>query len=539
MNIIEKTIVKARIKKPSLAGFIHQPVIASYLLAITINQANALEFTLDNGVTIDLDTTLTYDAQWRLESIDNTILDNGGGGLPGFLTDDGNRNFEKGDITQNRLSFSSDFDINYDSGGFFLRVRGWYDDAYNNTTLTGTKSFQQDGIDMHKSKVELLDAFIYHDFDIGERNLNLRVGEQVVNWGESLFVFGGISSAQGPIDATKINVPGVELKDIFIPIGQVYGEINITKTIFLAAYYQYDWEEVRIDAPGTYFSATDGLGQGSVGDTLDLKGLPITEKKTDEGQWGVEIRYLAKQLNYTEFGFYLLEYNDFVPTPELLPPFFGPQLSHQYFEDIKLLGASFSAVFGDTNVSGEITYRDGQPVQLKVPGAFYFSEAETFQAQVSLIHLISTTVIADSITLVGEIGYNNVLSIDAEGTAQALGIDVNNIDASLDNDRSAAGATISVKADYFNISNGLDLAVSGIYRNDFDGVSSVGFTFTEGTKQLSIKADFNYLNNHSFGLAYVNFITDPDDIIADAGALELGHLNADRDFTALYYKYRF
>jgi hypothetical protein len=532
-------IAKLHFKKTTLSQLIGPSVLASSLLALTVNQAHAVSWDFEEGITVDLDTSLTYDAQWRVEDRDNTIITAGGGGLPGFLTDDGNKNFDDGDMTQNRISFSSDLDINYNSGGVFLRARGWYDDIYNDKSLAGAKSFQQDGIDLHKSEIELLDAFIYHTFDIGERSLSLRVGEQVVNWGESLYVFGGISAAQGPIDASKANAPGVELKDIFMPIGQVYAEMDITDSFSMGAYYQYGWEEIRIDAPGSYFNVVDVLGQGSVGDTFDVLGLPVVEDKPDKGQWGIAIRYLAEALNNTEFGLYYLTYNDFVPTPQLLPPILGPQLTQEYFEDINLLGASFGTVFGDTNVSGEITYRDGQPVQLKIPGAFYFTEAETLQAQVSVIHLISGTVLADSLTIVGEVGYNRVLDIDADPIAQAVGIDVNDIHGALDHDRNAAGATVSVKADYYNIASGLDLAVTTTYRNDFSGVSSVAFTFNEGVEQLSLTADFSYLNNHNFGISYVTFMADPDEILADEGRLELGHLNADRDYVAVFYKYRF
>ena len=539
MKIYNGAITKLHFKKKTLSKLIRPSVLVSSLLALTVNQTHAVSWDFEKGITVDLDTSLTYDAQWRVEDRDNTIISAGGGGLPGFLTDDGNKNFDDGDMTQSRISFSSDLDINYNSGGVFLRARGWYDDIYNDKSLAGAKTFQQNGIDLHKSEIELLDAFIYHTFDIGERSLSLRVGEQVVNWGESLYVFGGISAAQGPIDATKANAPGVELKDIFLPIGQVYTEMDITNSFSMGAYYQYGWEEIRIDAPGSYFSVVDVLGQGSVGDTFDVLGLPVVEDKPDKGQWGIAMRYLAEELNNIEFGLYYLTYNDFVPTPQLLPPILGPQLTHEYFEDINLLGASFGTVFGDTNVSGEITYRDGQPVQLKIPGAFYFTEAETLQAQVSVIHLISGTVLADTLTLIGEVGYNRVLDIDADTTAQAVGIDLNDIHGALDHDRNAAGATVSVKADYYNIANGLDLAVTGTYRNDFSGVSSVAFTFNEGVEQLSLTADFSYLNNHNFGFSYVTFMADPDEILADEGRLELGHLNADRDYVAVFYKYRF
>ncbi|MEH6578507.1 MAG: DUF1302 domain-containing protein [Amphritea sp.] len=505
-------------------------------LSLASSPAHALNFELDNGVTIDWDTTATYNAQWRQEDQDSDILDFNG---LGFLTDDGNRNFDKGDMTQNRVSFTTDVDINKDNYGAFIRARGWYDEVYDGNDDLTIKPFQQDGVDYHKSEIEFLDAFVYGTFDFDERSLSLRAGEQVVNWGESLFMQGGISSAQGPLDATKANAPGVELKDIFLPIGQVYGEVDLSDNASLGAYYQYDWERTRIDAPATYFSPFDAIGEGSVGDTLDVLGLPVAEKQPDEGQWGVALRYVAEELNSTEFGLYYLRYNDFTPAIQLLPPLLGPQLTQEYFEDIDLIGLSFGTVIGDTNVSGEISYRDGQPVQLDIPGAFYFSEAETVQAQVSAIHIFGASAIADNLTFFGELGYNRVLDIDADATGAAAGVNVDDIDGALDNDRGAAGMVARLKAEYFSVTPGLDLAVTATYRNDFNGVSSVPFTYTEGREELGLNVDFTYLNTHGFGASYVAFLTDPEDIIDDDGKLELGHLTADRDYASIYYKYSF
>ncbi|GAA0684469.1 DUF1302 domain-containing protein [Marinobacterium maritimum] len=489
--------------------------------------AMAASFELDNGVTVDIDTTLGYDAQWRMESQNSTVLSGGGNPVLALLGDDGNRNFDKHDMTQNRLSFGTDVDINYGAGGVFLRARGWYDDAYNDLDLAPAKSFQQDGIDLHASDVELLDAFIYHGFSVGDRYVSLRVGEQVVNWGESLFIGGGISSAQGPLDASKANAPGVELKDIFMPIGQVLVEASLTDNLSLGAYYQYDWQETRIDAPGSYFSVLDGLGQESVGDTLDI-GTPVMEDTPDKGQAGLALRYLAENLNSTEFGLYYLRYNDFMPALQLNAGT-GFADVHEYFEDIDLVGLSFGTVIGDTNVSGEISYRDGQPVQLNVPGQFVFERAKTVQAQVSAIHVFPENPFADQLVFTGEIGYNRVLDIDGVSGS---------VSDALDNDRSAASFTGRLTGDYYNVLPSVNLKASATYRNDFNGVSSVPFTFTEGGEVFSLKADFTS-GPHAFGGSYVWYLTDVDDILGDTGKLELSHLNADRDYAALYYKFRF
>ncbi len=525
-----------RFKRTPLSRVIAQATLAA-AFATAAGQAQALSFEMDNGVTVDVDTTVGYNAQWRRASQDPNVLAFGG---LGALTDDGNRNFDKGDMTQNQVNFSTDLDINYGNGGVFARARGWYDDAYNDDfsawafDTSYDAPYLQDGIDEHKSKIELQDLFWYHGFDLGDQYLSLRVGEQVVNWGESLFIQGGISTAMGPLDATKANAPGTALKDIFMPIGQVYGELAISDTLSLGAYYQYDWEATRIDAPGTYFNVLDGVGQESDGDPFGPLGTPVAKDEPDEGQYGIALRYLAEDLNSTEFGLYYINYNDFTPGLQFFSPASPTGLTKQYFEDIDLYGLSFGTVFGDMNVSGEISYRDGIPVSVNYgPGGtagpgFYFARGEVVQTQLSGIYIFPQNPLADTLTFTGEIAHNRILDVDYPG-----GVD------SLKKDRSASSAVVSLKASYLNLAGGLDMDITGTYRNDFDGWSSVEFSFAEGVEQFALKTDFTYLGSHKFGASYVWYLTDTDQVIKDRGALNFGHLNADRDYVAAYYKYTF
>jgi hypothetical protein len=592
-------------KGPNIATGFKKSVIACAILGAA-TQAQAVSWELDNGVRIDLDTQLAYSAQWRVEQQDSNLLDLAKNGLLAINSDDGNRSFNDGDITQNRISIASDLDINYQGDSFttgvFIRARGFYDDVYsgasanqsaatcnnNLVSVSGDVAIaplpgldqiniiaasgdcsnfdNNQGIeDYHKSRVEFLDAFFYSTFDVSDKTVSLRIGDQVVSWGESLALYGGISSAQGPLDVSKSNVPGVELKDIFMPVGQVYVETDLTEAFSLGAYYQYDWDRSRIDSPGSYMSPVDIIGEGVqsliIPTALANFDAPIVRDEPDAGQWGITLRYLAQELNSTEFGFYYINYNDTLPSfqlgaavvpaatmaiitgnPAATAMAVPNGLLLEYFEDIDLFGVSFGTVVGDTNVSGEISYRDGQPVQINagaLGGGFHFAPAQTIQAQVSVLHILQTNDFADAMTFVGEIGYNRVLGIDATATTNALAIDVNNVRAALDNDRWAAGYLIKLSADYYNISSALDLKVSVTLKHDFKGTSAVSFTFTEDKIDLGIGADFTYLSAHRFGLKYVAFLTDTDSILDDGDPLEFGHQLADRDNVSIYYKYSF
>lgn len=525
-------------RSKKLTRFSRRSILATAIALSMTQGAYALSFSPSEDIQVDLDTTIKYNAQWR--AVDPSTTNLGGGGDPvlGILADDGNRNFDKGDMTQNQVSFTTDLDIHRQNTGVFMRARGWYDEVYDH--FTPVKSFQQDGIDYHAAEIELLDAFVYHTADTAAGTLDLRIGRQVVNWGESMFITGGISSAQVPLDAIKANAPGVELKEVFLPVGQVYASMDLNETLSVSGYYQYEWEKTVIDAPGSFFSVLDAWGKGAVGDMTDI-GAPVAEDHPDGGQWGVAVRYLAEELNNTEFGLYYLNYTDTLPSITLAPPLTPFEGRLRYFEDIDLIGASFGTVVGDTNISGEISYRNGQPLQITGGGAFYYVPGETVQAQASMIHIFGATPFADNLVLMGEYAYNRALSIDADANASLIlasqGIDAGDLDNALDNGKGGSSMVLSLKADYFNVLPATDMTVTATYRQDF-GTAPTAFLFYKDRKDLALKLDF-IKGSHGFGASYVNYLTDLNNVAADQGLVELGHMFADRDYFSLYYKYSF
>jgi hypothetical protein len=117
----------------------------------------------------------------------------------------------------------------------------------------------------------------------------------------------------------------------------------------METFYQFNWKESAIDPVGTYFSETDlfadggntaystqprltplaglysglsnaGAGGLQGGRTVDANGNikvasvgPDINAKND-GQFGVAFRYIAEELNSTEFGFYFVNYHAKEPT---------------------------------------------------------------------------------------------------------------------------------------------------------------------------------------------------------------------------------
>ena len=220
--------------------------LAFLMLSVMSMDAFALSGKLGNGGKVDLDTTLNYGASWRVQDADSDLLGS-----------TGNRNFDKGDLVNSAFSVGMDLAAKWENYGFFLRGRGLYDTVYANDSKYPSKTQ-----DRHGKDVELLDAFVFTDFDVAERPATFRIGRQSVSWGEGLFIGNSISTAQSPLDLTKGNAPGVELKDQFLPVGQVYSQISSADyKVTLAAYYKWEWEAARMDENGSFFSTADYLDE--------------------------------------------------------------------------------------------------------------------------------------------------------------------------------------------------------------------------------------------------------------------------------------
>ena len=252
-------MVKTIIKNPGFSPKERTPLFqlprksvmaAAIAASIAMPGAYALSFQPTDEVTIDWDTNVSYAAAWRMEDPDAEALEAING-------DDGNRNFDKGAMINNRVSIISEAAINYRNYGAFIRGSAFYDDVYFHTndnpgvfgsTVNHSSAAANEFTDATKKQngkdARLLDAFVFGDFDLAGRNLNLRVGRQMVSWGESLFI-PGISGAMSPADGTKANVPGVEVKDVLLPVGQVFAQFDLTNDLSVSAYSQWEWEKNR------------------------------------------------------------------------------------------------------------------------------------------------------------------------------------------------------------------------------------------------------------------------------------------------------
>lgn len=326
-------------------------VLAMAALGVSM-PAVAIDFTNESGtVTGSWDTTLSYGYSWRVESRDVRLLatsasanpvpwpgnsirnPNGEGRSPNI--DDGNQNFDNGTISQ-AVKFLTELGVNYNGRfGFFARAKGLYDTELMDQPRQRTP-LDPEAEDEAGSYAEMLDSFVWGRFDLGSLLAELRIGDQVLNWGESTFIQGGISIINH-FDVTALRVPGAELKEALLPQDIVWGSLGITDNTTIELFYQYDWDNTEPEPVGTYFSTNDFaaaggktvfLGFGRLSDLgtdfsalgggviEDFQGVARADtiSPDDQGQFGVALRLYAPNFSGgTEFGLYYINYHSRLP----------------------------------------------------------------------------------------------------------------------------------------------------------------------------------------------------------------------------------
>ncbi|MDH0142771.1 DUF1302 domain-containing protein [Aquipseudomonas alcaligenes] len=391
--------------------------VAGLALLGTLPLGLAQAFQVRSGDwTTSLDTTVSYGVSYRMEGQDDKLIAraNGGSGSNSGLinSDDGNLNFRKGDLFSEMVKVVSEMDLRYqERHGVFIRGRAFYDFELEDDSRRH-REISDGGLDEAGSSVDLLDAFVYGSWTLNERDLNARLGRQVINWGEGLFYQNGIG-ATNPVDINALRAPGSEVKEAYMPTFMVYGSYELRDNLTLEGYWQPGkaWEASKIDPCGTYFSTLDPLGEdceylsaaplqeqitGRVGEALAfdspaaaqawanslatglvndlLRGyIPTTFipraqdiDGDDSAQYGLALRWYVPELNDTELGFYYLRYNMQVPMIGLtvgqpvvlpvvgaLPDASSSRYYAEYLEKRDLFGISFNtSIGGDSLFNG-------------------------------------------------------------------------------------------------------------------------------------------------------------------------------------------
>lgn len=394
--------------------------IAAAMMTLATANAQAKNFELGD-FEISFDSTFSAGTSWRVEDrnwndnvgksnnikngfnfnqyhpILNVNPDAGtvwnGAGSYSTNSDNGNLNYDAGESFSKLIKGSHELDVRYENLGFFARGMYFYDFEMMDSDRAWTNPSSGEVNDPCRDDeareqvcrdIRLLDAFIYGDFDIGEMPFSVRVGQQVISWGESTLISHGISELN-PVDIARLKAPGSELKEAFIPFGAVWASLGVSENFNIEMFYQYSWEKTVLPAPGSYFSTNDFAGDGGQFNNVQLNfasnpdmdldslitnlnvlrakildgtvamadagsayvgGFPtkLTLRQADAenepengGQYGLKLSWFLPEFNDTEVSFYHMNYHSRRPVfSGITADFSGEALAH----DVSMLAAN-------------------------------------------------------------------------------------------------------------------------------------------------------------------------------------------------------
>lgn len=392
-------------------------LVAAAVMLGSSNLAHSVEFKIGE-IEGQLDSTLSVGASWSTQQPDKNLIgvNNGGNGLS-QTSDDGRLNFKSGETFSKIFKGIHDLELKYGDTGVFTRGKYWYDFELKDES----RPFKD--IDDHGRKegakssgAELLDAFVYHNYDIAGLPGSVRLGKQVVSWGESTFIGNSINLIN-PIDVSAFRRPGAEIKEGLIPVNMFYISQSLTDNLSAEAFYQLEWDQTVVDNCGTFFSQADVVADGCNNNlrvltprsklpapalaALSARGVQVDQEGVlaprggdrdarDSGQWGASFKYMFDPLD-TEFGAYFMNYHSRAPIfsgtlpsnavfidsarlGALAPLAVAGRANYfiEYPEDIRLYGLSFSTTLpSGTAWSGELSYRPNAPVQLNTTDVLF------------------------------------------------------------------------------------------------------------------------------------------------------------------------
>ena len=210
--------------------------------------------------------------------------------------DDGNWNYDKGDLTSAVGKITQDLTLTFGDFGLFVKTLAFYDAVNNDFDEFHPNEINRDNINDPRvglpdptfgpllptqygpglpttrkrrsgellkqtgADLQLLDAYIYGSLPIGEKELTFKVGRHLINWGESLLLALNSVNQVNSINANNFYRVGFLVEEVFTPQGMVSLGFEPFYNATLEAFYAYEWVPVEAPAPGTMLQLSDTVG---------------------------------------------------------------------------------------------------------------------------------------------------------------------------------------------------------------------------------------------------------------------------------------
>jgi len=387
-------------------------VLVALLAAAWASPGWAEQFELSDGWVGNWAASASLSSSWRAANRDPRLYGQANGALIGLTDgtggntiDVGNLNYDRGDRFTTQLRLLGEVGLSRGDFGVFVRAKAWYDlaqehgdvrlgsqsNSYNNFVFSpaggaigARRPLSDDGFERLKrfKGIYLLDAFVYNTFDVGGFPLQVRAGNQVINWGESLFIQG--LNQINPINVPAMRRPGARVEEVLLPVPILNFKQSLGSFGSIEGFWQTRWKNTPIEAGcGNYWAIVQPditANPGRCNSAVTLAGsepfglaagayVPTFQGREarDSGQFGLAWRFSSESLD-TEFGLYAMQIHARVPNLSLN---FGPtgtaspfSVRWDYPENIKLMGISAATNVRGWSVGAEISHARDVPAQV-------------------------------------------------------------------------------------------------------------------------------------------------------------------------------
>lgn len=495
-------------------------------------QAAAFNFDLSNEIHGSLDVTLGYANLFRTESSQKNDWLVRGGRYGGGNDLSEMRVPSSGDLVSQVYSVTGELSLNWKDYGLVSSVAAKYDTEIMDRRMSRGELFDHSWSQAARkyagNPIDVLDAYVWGNFDVAGNPLDLRLGKQVVNWGEGLYFMGGVST-QVPLNISKLVIPGSELKEAYIGNNSILAQMAVGNESSISAYYQFEWNRAELPPQGTFFGydilyrgSENGVrGGNNISQLLgagDL-GLPFRlsdRTPKDSGQWGINFKTTVKDV---EYGIYYSRYHATLP---LLYGGPGNTVSHLIFPDgmgqywpegQDMFGLSWSTAVGQWSFAGEIAYRPDEVLMGDYLNKGYLNNEGKAASNNDTVHASFNGIWLGGQTFAGidtqyatyQVGVDYI-SGDRSNLALQNTITRESINTPLRADRSpdktALGAAFNWGGTWFDVRPGVNMTLDLFVQQGLKGNSHFYGNFAEKQTLFAVSLIANVGNSLEASLVY-------------------------------------
>ncbi len=381
-------------------------------MAMACLQAQAAEFKTESGLEGKINGVLTFGTQIRAKDPSpdgySSAVSSFVAGVPSghLIGQNGgpDLNFYKGDQISTVIKGVVDLDLKKDNIGVFVRASAWKDFAlgqndvaYGNypngfvqNTPLSDKGFASS---TRFSNAEIRDAFLYGSTNLADgKKLEGRLGRQVLNWGGSQLLTGGINSAINPVDLSSQLRPGALPFEGKLPLGMLSAKLAAGAAWSLEGFAAYEHRGNVYPGCGTYFDVASFIADGC--NMISFAGASEQQRlATDQyvhrtpdispsgpSHYGFSVGFKSDTLN-SDVKLYAMNTTSVAPSYRMTV---NSQTSLStansnygliYPENVTVLGSSFNKkISPELTAFGELAYRPNQPISFNASdllGAFF------------------------------------------------------------------------------------------------------------------------------------------------------------------------